>query len=131
MKLVRDYLEIQKTRMEERLSFTITVDPGLRASVPPFSVQTLVENSVKYAATESGVLDLQVRACRYDSQIAISVTDNGPGFDPSFVKPGHGLEMLRARLRAVFEDRASIDFFRERERMTVRLRVPQDESIPG
>jgi len=129
--LVRDYLEIQKTRMDERLSFTITTDPGLHATVPPFSVQTLVENSVKHAATGQQVLDLLVRTSRYDSQVAISVIDNGPGFDPAFVKPGHGLDMLGARLRAVFEDRASIDYFREPKRMTVRLRVPRDESIPG
>ena len=42
IKLVRDYLEIQKTRLGERLNFEIAVHPEAQASVPPFSVQTLV-----------------------------------------------------------------------------------------
>jgi sensor histidine kinase YesM len=132
LKLVRDYLEIQKTRMGDRLTFQIAIDSDLHAAVPPFSVQTLVENSVKHAAAklERG-LDVRVRASRYDSQVAIYVTDNGPGFDPAFMKAGHGLDNLQARLRAVYGDRAALDFFREPERMTIRLRVPQDESLSG
>ena len=130
MKLVRDYLEIQRTRMRDRLTFNITVDADLRAAVPPFSVQTLVENSVKHAATQlPGGLHLEVRATRYDKDVVVSVTDNGPGFDSRFMKAGHGIDNLQSRLRAVHGDRGNLDFFREPGRMTVQLRVPYDESL--
>ena len=65
IKLVRDYLEIQKTRLGERLHFEVAVEPGIQATVPPFSVQTLVENSVKHVAgrRQEGVnLQIQARA---------------------------------------------------------------------
>jgi sensor histidine kinase YesM len=132
LKLVRDYLEIQKTRMGERLTFEIAVDPGVRAAIPPFSVQTLVENSLKHVGEqrEKG-LTLQVRAWQQDSDVIVSVSDNGPGFDSRFVRAGHGLDNLQARLRAIYGDRAGLEFFREPDRMTVRLRIPRDESVPG
>jgi two-component system sensor histidine kinase AlgZ len=125
IKLVRDYLEIQKTRLAERLHFEIAVEPGLQAAVPPFSVQTLVENSVKHVAgrRQEGV-DLQVRASRFGDHVIVFVTDNGPGFDAGSIKTGHGLDNLQARLRAVYGDRAGLEFLREPGRMIVRMRVP-------
>jgi two-component system, LytTR family, sensor histidine kinase AlgZ len=132
MKLVRDYLEIQKTRMRDRLIFNVIVDADIRAAVPPFSVQTLVENSVKHASGQlPGGLRLEVRVTRYDNDVVVYVTDNGSGFDPRFMKAGHGLDILQARLRAVHGESGRLDFFGEPGRMTVQLRVPYDESIPG
>ena len=131
IKLVRDYLEIQKTRMGERLTFQIAVDPGIHAVIPPFSVQTLVENSLKHVAEQSqkGV-DLWVRVQQLEGDVVVSVSDNGPGFDSRFMKAGHGLDNLRARLRAIYGDRAGLEFLREPERMTVRFKVPH-ERISG
>lgn len=131
IKLVGDYLEIQKTRFGERLTFQITVAPGTRAAIPPFSIQTLVENSLKHVAEQSPErLDLRVGASQLDGATVVSVSDNGPGFDARIMKAGHGLDNLRARLRAVYGDRAVLEFFREPERMTVRFKVP-DERLSG
>jgi LytS/YehU family sensor histidine kinase len=47
-------LEIERTRFGERLRYTLAVPPELGdAEVSPFVVQTLVENSVKYAVVPS------------------------------------------------------------------------------
>jgi len=125
IKLVRDYLEIQKTRLGERLTFEIAVEPGIQAGVPPFSVQTLVENSVKHVAgRRQGGVDLHIRASRFGDDVIILVADNGPGFDADSMKSGHGLDNLQARLRAVYGDRAGLEFLREPSQMTVRLRIP-------
>lgn len=128
MRLVRDYLDIQKTRQGERLTYEISVAPGLSAAVPPFSVQTLVENAVKHVAgrRQEGV-DLKIRAAPINRDVVVFVTDNGPGFDPGSIQPSHGLDNLQSRLRAVYGDRAGLEFFREPGRMTVRLRIPVRE----
>jgi sensor histidine kinase YesM len=125
LKLVRDYLEIQKTRLGERLHFEVAVEPGIRAAVPLFSVQTLVENAVKHVAgrRQQGV-DLQIQARRFDRNVVVFVTDNGPGFAEDVLKAGHGLDNLQGRLRAIYGDRAGLEFLRERGSMIVRLRVP-------
>ena len=125
IKLVRDYLGIQKTRLGDRLQYEIVMEPGIAASVPPFSLQTLVENSVKHVAgsRQEGVR-LQVRARRFDGDVVVFVTDDGPGFAEDSLKPGHGLDNLQGRLRAIYGGRAGLEFLREAGSMIVRLRVP-------
>ena len=50
LRVVGDYLEIERTRFGERLRYTLDVPSELGdAEVLPFTLQTLVENSVKYA----------------------------------------------------------------------------------
>src|SRR5262249_19590060 len=125
IKLVCDYLEIQKTRLGDRLRFEISAQPGIRATVPPFSVQTLVENALKHVAGKrpEGVT-LQIRASRFEGDVIVFVTDDGPGFDAGSTKAGSGLDNLQARLRAIYRDRTALEFLREPGRMTVRMRVP-------
>ncbi|MGC4052178.1 MAG: histidine kinase [Paludibaculum sp.] len=50
MKLVSDYLEIERTRFGQRLTFSIDMDhEAMNCELPPYALQTLVENSMKYA----------------------------------------------------------------------------------
>jgi len=49
LKIVRDYLEIEKTRFSERLRFAIAIPAAMEAvKVPPLALQTLVENCIKH-----------------------------------------------------------------------------------
>ena len=66
LKIVTDYLGIERVRFGDRLRYDIEVDGGLEGvAVPRLSLQTLVENSVKYAVSpsRSGAM-IQVRARR-------------------------------------------------------------------
>ncbi len=50
LKIVADYLDIERARFGERLRYQIDVPADLNESrIPPLSLQTLVENSVKHA----------------------------------------------------------------------------------
>ncbi len=127
IKLVRDYLEIQKTRFDQRLQFDIIVAPDVHAAVLPFSIQALVENSLKHVASlrPEGVA-VVIRVTRLGKDACVSVTDNGPGFEPTSMKSGCGLDVLQNRLRTVYGTRAALDFWREPGSMTVRLRFPSE-----
>jgi sensor histidine kinase YesM len=125
LRLVTDYLEIQRTRLATRLRYDLDIDTDLAGSVPPFSLQTLVENAVKHVAgRRSEGVTLRVSARREGSSLVVGVTDDGPGFDPDAMTAGHGLDILQRRLQAIFGARASLDFHREPHAMTVQLRVP-------
>jgi two-component sensor histidine kinase len=130
IKLVRDYLEIQKTRFGERLRFEVAVEPGVQAAVPPFSVQTLAENAVKHVAgrRQEGVT-LRVQVRRFEGSVVVFVSDNGPGFTEDSMKAGHGLDNLQQRLRAIYGDRAGLEFLLEAGSMIVRLRVPAGQAL--
>lgn len=104
LSIVRSYLEIEKVRFGARLSYRIDADPALNSlEVPPLSVQTLVENSVKFAVSprREGA-EITVRVQMRNGKPAIDVLDNGPGFSLADLKAGHGLDLLQSRLAAQF-----------------------------
>jgi hypothetical protein len=127
MKLVADYLEIQRARLGGRLRYEIDWRPESAngATVPPFAVQTVVENALKHVAGRrtEGVA-LKVRATTRENLLEVEVTDDGPGFDATALKAGHGLDNLQQRLRAIYGAAAGIDLDRGAGGMIVRLRVP-------
>ena len=104
LRMVTDYLEIERVRFGDRLAYDIDVAEELRShEVPAFAIQTLVENSVKYAVSprKQGAR-IAVTARREGDRLAIEVADDGPGFAGAVWVPGHGLDGLRARLDAVY-----------------------------
>ncbi len=79
-----------------------------RRSVPRLSLQTLVENSVKYAVSPSrdGATIVVTCAAASNDRLQVDVEDDGPGFDASQLPDGHGLQLLQSRLAMTFGDRA-------------------------
>jgi len=125
LKLVTDYLEIQRTRLGGRLRYDLDVAPEASGKLPPFSLQTLVENSLKHVAgRRSDGIAMRIEVRRDGYGLSLAVTDDGPGFDPDAMRAGHGLDILQRRLHSVFGDAATLEFDRQPRSMTVRLRVP-------
>ena len=53
LKIVRDYLEIEKTRFGQRIRYEIDVPDALQdVRVPPLALQSVVENAVKHVAAK-------------------------------------------------------------------------------
>jgi signal transduction histidine kinase len=127
MELVADYLEIERVRFGARLRFSFNVPAGLeRTEVPLFAVQSLVENSVKYAVAPSPEgSSVRVVADAREGRITIAVGDDGHGFPAEAISEGHGLHTLRERLAALFGDRATLTVgLDERGMSRVAFEVP-------
>lgn len=126
VKIVTDYLEIERERFGDRLRFVIEIpDDLLMIEIPPFCLQTLVENSVKHAVSvRRAGSQMRIRAEASAQSVELSVSDDGPGFAPDRIRAGHGLDNLQARLSALYKDRASLDLDRETRWMTVRVSLP-------
>jgi two-component system, LytTR family, sensor histidine kinase AlgZ len=123
LKIVRDYLEIEKARFAGRLRYEIDVPVALLATlVPPLAVQTLVENSIKYAVApkrDGGAI--WVRASSNAEQTTVSVIDDGPGFGNEDLTAAHGLDTLQERLLALFGDRAKLSISAGRGKTAVSI----------
>lgn len=130
IKITRDYLEIEHARIGHRLRYSIDVPAALESiEVPPLSVQTLVENSLKHAVSprrEGGEVQITARAAA--GRVLIEVTDDGPGFAPGAVTAGHGLDNLHARLAALFDEEAALDIAMRDGHTVVTISLPQREA---
>jgi two-component system sensor histidine kinase AlgZ len=137
MKIVTDYLEIERARFGDRLRYQLDIaaDAG-DAKVPPLAIQTLVENSVKYAVAPCRTGgDIRIAGVRENGLLQMEISDDGPSFNLESASAGHGLDNLKGRLATLFGDRAALTVERRENRNSVRLAVPQTgnghESIPG
>ena len=122
MEIVAGYLDIEKARFGDRLRFELDVPAELREIlVPRLSVQTLVENSIKYAVAPSRAGgSIRVSARKAGDGIRIEIVDDGPGFTQDEVPAGHGIDNLQSRLTAQFGVQASLQI----QRNSVALVVP-------
>jgi signal transduction histidine kinase len=126
LKIVTDYLEIERTRLGARLAYTVDAPPDVaRSEVPPLAVQTLVENSVKHAvAPRPGGGRIRVAAERAGDTLRLTVWDDGPGFAAGATAAGHGLDNLRARLAARYGGAATLSVERREGGTLITIALP-------
>ena len=109
MQALKLYLEIERTRFEERLRTRFDIaSEVVNARIPSLLLQPLVENAVKYAVTplEEGA-DIWVTARRLGDRLELSVADTGPGIGEQRPTPegtGVGLNNIRERLMQAYGD---------------------------
>lgn len=124
--LVTDYLEIERTRFGPRLRYAIDVPAALREwLLPPYALQTLIENSMKYvigARREGGAITLSAR--REAGLLHLEVRDDGAGFSLDAIPAGHGLDTLIQRLQMLYQESATLTVEALHPGCAVRLTLP-------
>jgi signal transduction histidine kinase len=118
---VRSYLEIEQLRLGGRLRVVWSIDPAAGPLlVPPFAVQTLVENAIKHGIApqpEPGTIVITVR--RSQRRTVVAVTDDGVGMTPEATRSVrerasnriHGLQILAQQLVLMYGPRARLRLF--------------------
>ena len=99
---VRSYIDLEKGRVGEDFTPTVTVEEGLDATrimIPSMIVQIPVENAIKHGLTgKDGAKELTISVFRQENGIRITVTDNGRGYLPQLSSAtrgtGTGLKVL-------------------------------------
>lgn len=103
---VSGYLRIEQTRFSDRLAVSFDIDPETYdARIPHMLLQPLVENAVRHGIAKrshDGKIDIAVH--RDGSRLALSIRDNGAGFDfeRATSNGGVGLRNSRERLRKLY-----------------------------
>ena len=79
----RDFLMVQKNRLEDQLEYELLLEPGLEDfRVPKLILQPLIENSIKYGIVRSGRQGkVTVDTIRQGDHICITIQDDGTGMD--------------------------------------------------
>ena len=104
LEFLRNYLEIEQTRFQDRLTVRFDIDEqAVEAQVPNLILQPLVENAIRHAvAPQPGKSTVEIRALRSNGRIKLEVVDDGPGMPAVTNKNGIGLSNTRARLEKLY-----------------------------
>lgn len=119
--VIKSYIHIEKRRFGERLNYVVRADLDLECCyVPPFTLQPLVENSIKHGILckdEGGTVAIKI--CERGDAVLIRVLDNGVGMEQEQREAllygrkqkktggeasGIGLENVFSRLKLVYPD---------------------------
>ena len=128
LKILELYLTIERARFHDRLSILIDADPQtLDCSVPCLLLQPIVENAVRHGVSRlDGPGLVEVRATRVDTELSLTVLDNGPGLpsEPPW-REGIGLTNTRARLEKHYGELQSFHYSnRDQGGLIVEIRIP-------
>ncbi|QJE97854.1 sensor histidine kinase [Luteolibacter luteus] len=122
---VEAYLHIEKTRFEDLLDIQRSVDPAARhALLPPFLLQTLVENAVKYGMSAERS-PISYEATMEDGSLVLRVRNRG-SLGTATNSTGKGISMGRERLAILFDGRARLDLTEDNGEVLALARIPQN-----
>ncbi|MBS4220693.1 response regulator [Bacillus sp. FJAT-49711] len=112
LELVKSYLYIEKERFKERINVIWDVDNAINIQIPPLSIQTLVENSVRHgllSRMEGGTIFIGIKT--HGEVAIINIKDNGIGMSEEKLEQilfsdrsgtGVGLRNTNKRLVQIF-----------------------------
>ncbi len=126
IKLVSTYLELEKIRFGERLTFHINIEPEvIDTEIPAFVLQTLVENCIKHGISK--VLhpgEVSIRGYGEDGYLVVKVLDNGPGIDLTRIYKSTGLSNTIKRFENIYGIKNLLYFENTGEGTLVKVKVP-------
>lgn len=121
MKIVSDYLSIEKARYEERLNYRSDISPGSeRYQIPSMMIQTLVENGIKHGISKlpgGGEIFLETRIVEDKLHITIENSGQLNGINKS--ETGFGLVNTKQRLLLLYDQKAEFSIQNKDEKTVI------------
>lgn len=130
---VKDYLELESIRFEERLQVVYHIEEeSYSYKIPPMMLQTIVENAIKHGISnlvKGGLIEIKCREGLQD-ELYIQVKNSGylnPNSPRSKKEDGgHGLENTRQRLKLLYGDQASFRIFNSGNQFVItEIKIPK------
>ena len=127
IRIVRDYLALEKVRYEERLNYSITVEGDVnKIEIPPMRIQTLVVNGIKHGIAklhEGGALSIQAKV--ENNLLAIKIENSGSFSDSDLENTtGFGVSNTKQRLQIIYGPSAGFKIFEENKKVIVLITIP-------
>jgi len=129
LEIVRTYLDIERVRFGNRITFDVAADESaLNIFIPRFLLQPLVENALKHGLrnrTAGGLLSVKIED--KNEFIDIIVHDNGMPF-PDQMTVGYGLQSTNDKLNLLYGTSWEMNFINEGDKC-IRIRLPRKTEI--
>ncbi|HMC60098.1 MAG TPA: histidine kinase, partial [Candidatus Solibacter sp.] len=141
MQIVRAYLDVEQSRLGNRLQVVVEVeDEALAVPIPVLSIQPLVENAVKHGvALHSGPGYVRVKATCRGGELRISVENSGAGAAAGSAGTaaagsagtGMGLQNVRRRLEICYGASSQLQLSLNLQNTVAELTIPLAAPVNG
>lgn len=134
---VDNYMKIQNLRFPDKIDYQANISSEIEdAMIPPFVIQSFVENSVKYAVNleQHNVLAITGKLTEIEKElyVELEIRDNGMGYSSEVlavadeIKPADeryniGIRNVRQRLEFLFGDKARMSLKNDNGAVTILL----------
>ncbi len=138
LEMLESFLRIQRCRFADQISYEVDADECiLKALIPKFSLQPLVENAVKHSVEEHGIKTAILVSCHAQGEsVLLEVSNTGSSFPDDIderLKEGRvsrsseriGLQNIDERLHLLFGNDAGLSFRNEDGKAIVSFIVPR------
>ncbi len=106
------YLEIERTRFQDRLDVSMKIGDGTEtAFVPVLLLQPIAENAIRHGLSgKTGASSLEISTLKEGKNLIIDIVDSGAESDAASANPGLGigLGITRQRLEAMYGNKGRI-----------------------
>jgi two-component system LytT family sensor kinase len=123
--LVRDYLNLEQIRYEERLTYEFEIDEQANnCLIPPFIIQSQVENAIKHGISKlpaKGIIKIEAFKSSKDLRIRVSNTGKIISQTPL---TGVGFKNSIHRLELLYGSSANISIAEVNDLVVVEINIP-------
>jgi two-component system, LytTR family, sensor kinase len=136
---VKDYLNLELIRFEERLEVIYDLEPtAFEYKVPPMMLQTIVENAIKHGISnrvKGGVIEIKCYENHTD-HLLIQVKNSGQLRSGNLAKRreggGHGVNNTIQRLKLIYGNKASFRIFNSSNDFVItEIKIPKQSLTLG
>lgn len=128
IEFIRNYLEIEQIRFQDRLTVDFKIESEtLDAKVPNLILQPVIENAIRHGiAPMPKAGKVSITSSLRNGTVELCVADNGAGIsDLKTVSNGIGLQNTRERLERLYGKRHEFEIVSERNRgFSVKIVIP-------
>jgi sensor histidine kinase YesM len=125
---VKDYLDLEKIRFEERLKYNLNIESATaHIEIPPMMIQTLVENGIKHGISKiTAGGEITVKSIVENSDLIIEILNDGHLEEDALKNSrGFGVANTKHRLNLLFGDKALFSLQNENEnKVSAKLKIP-------
>ncbi len=125
---VKNYLELESIRFEERLQYKLNIENGSsKVEIPPMMIQTLVENGIKHGISKipkGGAISITTRVD--NSKLYLEIRNSGNVNEDDLKNSnGFGVNNTKHRLNLLFGEEAKFSLQNEDEKnVLAKLEIP-------
>lgn len=138
MEHVRDYLELEQARFEEKLSVSYDVPEYMDIEIPTLILQPIVENAVRYGINREGRRIVSIQAEEAEDGYMVRIRDEGKGIEEDILEKlmsgkvignSIGLSNVHKRMKSIYGEERGLHIISSSEGTCVELhfiRLQQD-----